>query len=65
MRKITEGKKTVFVTDFEIPADHTAFGMALWCCAQLSRKCELDFESSVAEFLSEEDALKFEENWNG
>lgn len=60
MREIEIKKKTVYETDLAIPEGSTWLGMGLWCAVNLEKKCDLIFENNIAQFLTKEDAEKFE-----
>ena len=64
MRTVLNMKKTSYEVDFQLPEGSTPLGMAFWCGVHLERKMELDCERNVAQFISQDDALKFEKEWN-
>lgn len=63
MRRLEIKNRTVFETVLVIPEGYTPFGISIWCATYLSKKLDLDFEHGVAQFMNEEDALKFEKEW--
>ena len=65
MREVTIKKRTVYETDLVLPEGSTEYGMAIWCGVHLEKKLELDFERGVAQFININDALAFENEWNG
>jgi len=63
MKKVINMKRTVYETDLSIPEGYSIFGMTIWCGVNLEKKHELNFEDGVAQFMTADDAVKFEQEY--
>jgi len=60
MRTVTIKNRTVYEVDIVTTDNTSIIAMLMWCSVNMSKKLELDIENSIAQFMTADDAIKFE-----
>ena len=60
MRTVTIKNRTVYEVDIVTTDNTSIIAMFMLCSVNMSKKLDLDIENSVAQFMTADDAIKFE-----
>ena len=65
VKEIPGKKKSIWVTEIDANMDNVAIlALAFWCSSNFDKKCEINIEDGLLECMSEDDAIKYEKEYD-